>query len=168
EVASGVFRSLNQPDSHENPVPDRRGPRWIVHLCERGQPDILPDRQFAVDARYLELDTDATPGPLVRLQVRDGTALMEDRSGGRRIAADEQVEEGTLPSPVGPDQAMQLPSGEVEAHGVDRLHPAEGFHQVMRLQPLASDSIHPRGKRPAQNPPHRRAPWHDSSDQAGE
>ena len=91
---------------------------------------VLAHRQLGEDTGHLHLDAHAPADARGGVQLRDVLAAEADGAGGRRIAAQDEPEEGALARAVRPDQAVQLAFLHRERQVVDRLEAAEALAQV--------------------------------------
>src|SRR5579871_2212993 len=70
--------------------------------------EILPHAERLEDAGHLKFDADAAPDSLMRLEMRDVAAVVDDLSACRLILAEDQAEERALACAVRSDQAVKL------------------------------------------------------------
>ena len=96
--------------------------------------EVLPHAQRLEDAGHLKLDADAAPDPVVRLELRDVAAVVEDLPARRLILAEDQAEERALACAVRADQAVKLAGLERKVDVGGDLEAAEALVELAGLE----------------------------------
>jgi len=137
EAAGLDVAGTQQMEEIEQLVHPASDGRFVLAKCaspDEGLPGTGRPMQIAGRANVLE-DREAPEEPDVLKRAGDAEAAMAwagnparsrragECSGGRRIEAGDQVEDGRLAGAVGADQADKLPRQHVEVEGVDRHRP---------------------------------------------
>src|SRR5260221_3345713 len=103
---------------------------------ERGEGDIVEQRQLAERARYLEGARYAAAADDMRGLPRDLGPGKDDRAAARLERAGDQVEDRALARAVGADETEDLALPHLERHLVDRQEAAEALRQGLDREHL--------------------------------
>src|SRR6476661_179370 len=96
--------------------------------------EILLDTQGLEDAGNLEFDADAAADSVVRLEMRDVAAIIENLAACRLILAEDQAKERALACAVRPDQAVKLARLEHKVDVSGDLEAAEALVELASLE----------------------------------
>src|SRR5450830_1577178 len=105
-----------------------------VGAAERGDHDVLEDREAGEGLDDLERPGQAEVTDGVRLQAVDPAPLEQDRAAGRRVIAVDEVEDRRLAGAVRTDETQDVALLEREGHVADRLQTAEALRDISQLE----------------------------------
>src|SRR6266851_5127389 len=100
----------------------------------RADPHVLEHREVGKRADDLERARQAEPADRVGLEPDERSAVEADVAAVRGQEARDQVEDGGLARPVGPDEPQYLPPGHVEREIAHRLQAAEPLAESADLE----------------------------------
>src|SRR5258706_3682874 len=149
EIAGQLRRNFRQIE---------KGQQAVGLGVERAAFEMVLKRDFEVvacaqrleDPRHLELDADAAPDALERLQRGNVSSSVEDASAGRRMLAQDQAEQRALAGAVWSDQAMNLAILKRKIDVGCDVQAAQMFVETAGFENgHQADSFDPRRSRPA-------------------
>jgi hypothetical protein len=109
------------------------------HVPMPAQEQVVEHAHVAEQLEELKGPGDAARGDPVRRQPVDGLAGEPDAAAARAAKPADGVEERGLAGAVGADERVELPRADGQAHGVERVEPAEanaeGVHLEHRAHP---------------------------------
>src|SRR5262245_22457508 len=94
--------------------------------------DILERREIGEEANVLESARNAAYRHFVRSTAGERSAVEHEGACIRRVDTGQKIEERRLAGAVRPDQAVNLATGDGEAHRRERLHAAEALGDAVR------------------------------------
>ena len=116
ELVGRVVGELGEPDDAEQLLHPLA--RWALRMPTHSSPNATFSRDRAPRVEAVGLEHHAAVGP----GTDDRLVVDLDRARGRHVEPGDDVEQRRLPAAGRPDQAHELPVGDLEVHVVDREH----------------------------------------------